>query len=129
MGFKGCQPAVSNVLSGIPRTSLTSAKAPGALGEGESHRVCPGDQGLGSGGGHSPVLLTGVGCTWTRGVCRSCGDGLAMGRMMRWGWSDGAVGVEGTGSRGWQQFQQAGESLPCSFTCEDCTSNILIKNS
>lgn len=49
VGFKGCQPAVSNVLPGIPRTSLTFAKAPGAIGEGESHRVCPGDQGLGSG--------------------------------------------------------------------------------
>lgn len=41
--------SVSNVLPGIPRTSLTFAKAPGAIGEGESHRVCPGDQGLGSG--------------------------------------------------------------------------------
>lgn len=37
------------ILLGVPRTSLASGKAAGAIGEGEGHGMCPRDQHLGRG--------------------------------------------------------------------------------
>lgn len=101
---------MSGVLPGVPRASLASGKAIGAVGKEEGHRMCPGGQGLGVGqlsweGGHSPVLPISVDCVWARGVCWSCGERLTTRRRRRRRWKGlgSRVSLGGAESRGWGQ--------------------------
>lgn len=61
--------------------------------------LCSGNQGMMNGAakleGKSPVFPTDVNCIWAYGVCWNNGEGLVLGRMMKWEGLGSRVGLGG----------------------------------